>query len=817
MIENIFEDFRQAVRALVRDPVLALTATATLAICIGANTAVFSIVNTILLRPLPYPGAERIYWISAIAGKRREDLVTGPEYYVIRKQKRLFEDLGGYTTTTVNWTGVDKPEQLDVGQVTPSFFRVFATPPLLGRYFAPEEEGPNPPPVVVLGYALWRNRMGADPHVVGKTMVLDGLTHKIVGVTPQGFDFPHGSEIWRPWAMSESTELPVAAQRGIHIVPTLARAKRGVSPQELESEMKRLAAECFAVYPPGLWRDDIRSGLTMSAVPLQEHIAGDLRPALMLLSGAVGLVLLIACVNLANLLLARASARQRELAVRLALGSGRGRLIQQMLSESLVLALPGGLTGILIGWGTVAFLNATKPAMLARYPVLSLDVRTLAFTAALTLLTGLIFGMAPAWTTVRISIHDTLKGASRTQSGGHATARLRRILVVTELSVSLVLLIGAGLLVRSFIKLANTELGFATRDVLTMRLNVTDARYRETVKRRHFADDVVNRVRQIPMVRYAGISTNLPLSQFNGAVRFGSEAHPLPVPQRPSAGYGFVTLDYFRSMGIRVESGRTFEPPDAQQTPPSLVVNRALAHAVFPGEDPIGQRLVVGAKNDPLGTIVGVVTDTRQAALGADPMPSIYECLCAAGYGDATGLTRLALSVRTTGDPHAAIRAVEGQVYAVDRDQPITDVRTMEERVGIALAPQRFQLILIGTFAAIALILAAAGVYGVMSYLVTLRTREIGIRVALGARPEHVRGLVVGESLLLVVVSIAAGLGGAWALTRYVRSMLYGVTALDGLTFTITPLILAVLVVMAALGPAQRAAEVDPMIALRDE
>ena len=816
MLDNFLQDFRHALRGLARDPVLALTAAATLAICIAANTTVFSIVNTILLRPLPYPGAERLFWISDVSGKRRMDMGAGPDYYTIRKGQRLLEDVEAHNTTTVNWTGIDKPEQVDVGQVTPSFFRVFATPPLLGRYFDPSEEGPSPPPVVVLSYPFWRTHMGADRGVIGKSMVLDGLSNTIVGVMPQGFDYPHGSEIWRPLRMSESMEIPVAAQRSILIVSMLARSKPGVTPQQLETEMKRLSRDVTEVYPPGLWRDDIRSGLALSAVPLQEHIAGDLRPALLVLTGAVALVLLIACVNLANLLLARASARQRELAVRLALGSGRGRLIRQMLTESLVLALPGGLAGILIAWGAVAFLNAAKPTVLARYPLIALDLRTLAFTVGLTVLTGLVFGMAPAWTAVKISIHETLKGASRSQSGGHATARLRQILVVTELSVSLVLLIGAGLLARSFLKLATTELGFAPDHVLTMRLNMTDPRYRETIQRRRFADDVIKRVQQLPLVQSAAISTDLPLSQFNGMVRFGAESHPLPVPQRPSAGYGFVTLDYFRSMGIRVESGRAFDLHDAQQTTPMLVVNHALARTVFPGEDPIGQRLVVSAANTLLGTIVGVVADARGAALGADPMPTIYECLCAAGSSD-MGLTRLALSVKTTGDPRAAIRAIEGQIYAVDRDQPITDVRSMDERVAIALAPQRFQLILIGSFAAIALILAAAGVCGVMSYLVTLRTREIGIRMALGARPEQVRGLVVRESLLLVLISAATGLAGAWALTRYIRSMLYGVTTLDGFTFAITPLVLATLVVMAALGPARRAARVDPMIALRDE
>lgn len=812
MIDNFLQDFRHALRALASDPVLALTAAATLAICIGANTTVFSIVNTVLLRPLPYPGAERLYWISMVAGKLRQDIPSGPDYYVIRKQQRLFEDVGGFSTTTVNWTGLDKPEQLDVGVVTPSFFHVFATAPLLGRYFLPGEEGPNPPRVVVLSYAFWRNHMGADPHMVGKSMVLDGLTHTIVGVMPQGFDFPYGSEIWRPMDMSESTELPVAAQRGIHIVPTLARAKPGVAPKELESETKRLAAECAAVYPPGIWRDDLRRGLTMSAVPLQEHIAGDLRPALLVVTGAVGLVLLIACVNLANLLLARASARQKEFAVRLALGSGRGRVIQQMLTESLVLALPGGLAGVLIAWSAVAFLNATKPAVLARYPLLAIDTRTLAFTMGLTVTTGVIFGMAPAWTAVKISIHDTLKGASRTQSGGHATERLRQILVVTELTVSLVLLIGAGLLARSFVKLATAEMGFKTEHVLTLRLN--RPRNVSSAALRSFSEEVVNRVRQLPMVQIAAASTNLPLSQFNGAVRFGPQRHPIPLVRRPYAGYGYVSPDYFRSLGIRLEWGRTFDSRDTERAPAVLVVNEALARTVFPGEDPIGQRLVVGANNDPMGTIIGVVADTRQAALGAEPTPQIYDCMC---QNMDRFMTRIALVVRTAGEPHSVIRAVEGQVYAVDHNQPITDVRTMEERVAMSLAPQRFQLVLIGTFAALALLLAAAGVYGVMSYLVTLRTREIGIRIALGARPGQVRSLVVRESLLLVLISALAGLAAAWALTRYVRSMLYGVTTLDALTFTLTPLIMAAIVVMSALGPAVRASRVDPMIALREE
>ncbi len=812
--QSLYEDVRYAIRSLLRDPVLVLAAAATLAISIGANTAVFSIVNTVLLRPLPYPGSERLDWIADVSGKRRMDMGAGPDYYTIRAQQRVFEDVAAFNTTTLNWTGIEKPEQLDAGLVTPSFFRVLATPPLLGRPLASREEGENAPPVVVLSFAFWRSRMGGDPRVVGKTMMLDGVPNTVIGVMPQGFDYPQGSQIWKPLEVDEASALPIMADRPILIVRMLAKRKAGVSQVELDTEMKRLSLAIRDVYPAGIWRDDLRSGLTLSTIPLQRHIAGDLRPALAVLSGAVGLVLLIACVNLANLLLARASARGREFAVRLALGSARIRLVRQLLTESLVLALPGGLAGIAIGWGAVALLNTTKPLVLARYPLLQVDWRTLAFTLAITVATSLIFGLAPAWTAVRISIHDSLKGASRTQTGGHRSARLRHVLVISELSISLILLIGAGLLARSFVKLASVDLGFAADHLLTMRMDLTSSRYVKPASRRAFYDDVLNRVRQLPIVRAAEISSDLPLSQFNSAVRFGAQSHPLPLAERLTAGFGFVGFDYFRGMGIRVERGRTFDSRDANRSDPVLVVNQALARTVFPGDDAIGQRLVAGPRDELLGTIIGVVASTRGAALGAEPMPLIYQCMCQDSFRQ---MNRVALIVRTTGDPTAAIPAVEGQIYAVDREQPISDVRTMEARVANSLAPQRFQLILIGTFAGIALILAAAGLYGVMSYLVARRNREIGIRMALGARPAQIRGLVVRESLALVAISAVTGLAGAWALTRYVRSMLYGITTLDAPTFALTPLVLTTIIFLASLGPAGKAAGVDPMTALRDE
>lgn len=814
MIENFFEGVRHALRGLRRDPVLALTAAATLALCIGANTTVFSLVNTILVRPLPYPAADRIYWISEVAGRTRSEGGAGPDYYILRKENRVFEDVTAFQSTTLNWTGIEKPEQLDAAVVTPSFFRVMGTQPMLGRYLASGEQGSKAPPVIVLSYAFWRNRMGGDPKAVGKTISLDGLSNTIVGVMPQGFDYPDGTQIWKPHDMDESTQLPILTTRPMRIVDILARRKPGVTGTALETEMARLTQAVSQEYPKEYRDSGWRSPLTISALPLQERVTGDLKPALFVLGGAVGLVLLIACVNLANLLLARASARQRELAVRLALGSSRARIVRQMLTESMLLALPGGLAGVAIAWLAVAFLNATKPLVLVRHPPISLDLQTLAFTLALTLLTGLIFGIAPAWAAARISIHDTLKGASQSHSAGHGSTRLRQVLLITELGVSLVLLNGAGLLSRSFVNLATTQLGFPADHLLTLRMNLTNSRYASAESQSAFYDAVLERVRQLPAARAVAIATDLPLSQFNGAMGFQAEGQSIPMALRRQAGLTWVSPEYFRTLGAQLKSGRTFDSQDTSKTGEKLVVNAVLARSVFGGEDPLGRRLVVGRRNQPIGTIVGVVASIRQRALGAEPIPLVYECTC---QEINPFMNHMSLIVRTTSDPHAMIPDIEDQIYAVDREQPVYDVRTMEERVERSLAPQRFQLILIGTFAAIALILAAAGVYGVMSYLVARRTREIGIRMALGARPQQVQSLVVRESLMLVVIAVVAGLGGAWALTRYVRSMLYGVTALDEATFAITPLILALIVLGAAFGPARRASRIDPMSALREE
>ena len=797
-----------------------LAATLTLSICIGANTTVFSLVNSILLRPLPYPGSERVYWLGERIGTDPMEVGIAADYYSLREENRVFEDVAAYDTLTVNWTGIEKPEQVDAAQVTPSFFRVMGTQPLMGRYLAPEEQGVKAPPVVVLSYAFWRSRMGSDPNAVGKRITLDRTPNTIIGVMPQGFDYPKGmtTPIWRPLPVDEAKQRPRSVRTPLRLVDMVARLKSNISEVQLATEMDRLTHTIRAEYPKEFVSAGYLDRMTILATPLHRRIAGDLRPSLLVLSGAVGLVLLIACANLANLLLARAAARQRELAVRMALGSGRGRIVRQLLTESLALALPGGLCGAAIAYLAVHGLNAWKPLVLQNYPALSMDVVTLAFTCGLTLMTGLVFGMAPAVASVGISIQEALKSGGQTQSGGQGSARLRQLLVVAELAVALVLLIGAGLLARSFLNLSQTDLGFPAEKLLTLRVNLVGARYATAEAQARFYDAVLEGMSRLPMVRRAAVSTDVPLSgdrPFAGNAALQVYGRPrVPNARRPQADLSVVSRSFFQTLGIPLRSGRIFDFRDTSHSTDGVVVNEALARKIFPGENAIGQRIFFGQDDSSLWTIVGIVGNIRGSELGAEPWPMVYRCEC---FGSNSFLTRMAFIVGTNGDPHAARRAIESEVYAEDRNQPVFDVKTMEERLADSLAPQRFHLLLIGIFAVIAMVLAAVGVYGVMSYVVMRRTREIGIRMAMGAQPGQVLRLVLGESIALASVAVLAGLGGAWALTRYLHSMLYGVTALDNATCAIMGIALATIAITASFVPARRAARIDPMTALREE
>ncbi|MDQ2947611.1 MAG: FtsX-like permease family protein, partial [Acidobacteriota bacterium] len=530
------------------------------------------------------------------------------------------------------------------------------------------------------------------------------------------------------------------------------------------------------------------------------------------------LLLLIACANLANLLLTRATARTRELAMRMALGSGTARIVRQVLTESLVLALPGGAMGVLFAFLAITTLNGWKPLVLQSYPPLTLDLTTLGFSAGLTFLTALIFGMAPAWTSGRIRIQEALKSAGPVNAGSRTATRIRHILVVTQLGVALVLLISAGLLSRSFVKLATTDLGFSADNVLTLRLNLTGSRYAEPEKQIQFYIDVLERVKRLPQVKAAAFSSDLPLSgddRFYSGAQFEIAGHPLPMAQRPQAGITVVSREFFRTLEIPLRAGRLFDFEDTEHSRDNIIVNEAFAKKVFPAENALYQRIVIGPNNPVSWRIVGIVGNIRGGQVGAEPLPLIYRCLC---QGGGTELSRSGLLVRTTGDPHNAVPGVVGQILSVDRAEPVFDVvKTMDERLAAALAPRRFYLLLIGTFTVIAILLSAVGVFGVMSYLVTQRNREIGIRIAIGAQSTRVLSLVLEESMILTSIGIVIGVTGAWGVTRYLNSMLYGVTALDALTFVSMPILLILVSIFASLIPAIRAVQIDPAIVLRED
>ncbi len=635
MIWTFIEDLRHAARGLHRDPFLTIAAGITLAICIGANTTVFSVANSILIRPLPYPGSERIDWITERSGPGHQDVGAAPDYYRIRDWNGVFKDVAAFNGMTLNWTGTDRPEQLDAATVSASFFRVMGTPPMMGRFLAPQEEGGKAPAVAVISYAFWRNHWGGNAEVLGKTIGLNRKPYTIIGVMPQGFDFPRGSQLWIPLDLDESSARIISPALPIRVVSMVARRKADVNPRQLASEMSRLSFVIRAEYPQEFRQRGFRNDLVIGAVPLQEQLTGQLRPAVLVLTGAVSLVLLIACVNVANLLLARAGGRQRELAIRLALGSSRARTIRQMLAESLVLALPGGIAGIGIAAAAVRLLDATKPAMLVNYPAISMDFRVMAFTVALTLATSILFGIVPALSAAGTDVQAVLKAASATHTAGRRATRLRQLLVVAELAVSLVLLIGASLLARSFLNLAHTELGFRSDQLLTFRVNPIGPFDRVYGP---FYAAVLERLQQIPFVRSAALLGDIPLSDedFYGSGRIRVIGRPAaPFRERPIVNNTMVSADFFRTLEIPLKRGRVFDAHDSVASAETVsfgfvhaepvVVNEALVRRIFPGEDPIGKQLGFGPdERNITWTIIGTVGDVRGGALGAGDGLSVY-------------------------------------------------------------------------------------------------------------------------------------------------------------------------------------------------
>ncbi len=803
--DNLRQDLRLAARLLTKTPGWTAVAALTVALGIGATTAIFSIVNTVLLRPLPYPHPKQLYAVAESA--RLGEAVLAADYFVIRGNVRgrsssSIEETGAYDSGGVNWTGTDRAERLVAGQVTASFFTTLQAQPLYGRTFLPEEDKPGGDHVVVLSYSLWQRRFGGDAAVVGKAIRIDHDAAFVIGIMPRWFDFPQGVDLWRPLALTE-------AQKMMRLVEMVARAKASASEAEVQRELDQLTQ---MVVNEGLRRGMLTPGIRFSARPLEQLLTGDLRPALLVFSGAVGLMLLIVCFTVANLMLARATARGREIAVRVALGSPRRRIISQLLTESLLVSLLGGAVGLGLAAFAVQALNAARKTALAGLPEVSIDISTAAFALVVTVLTGLAFGVAPSLGSLGFGVREALQGESRSASSGSGLRRMRQVLAVAQLGLSLTLLIGAGLLAKSFYGLRSRDPGFHAKNVLTARVSLTGPAYTGRQRQYEFNEALLDRVRHLPGVEAAGIGAIPPGISGNVGL-FAIEGRPEPpMGQGPSSWKIDVSRDYFRVLGVPLKEGRMFAPTDSPDAPLVVVVNEALARKFFGGESALGHR-VTSYTSDDWATIVGVVGDIHQGGLDQEAAPTAYRSF--EQVEDVSLTPRTNLLIRVSNDPAALMPTLERVVAAMDPDQPVFDVKTLQQRLDDSLGSRRFDAALTGAFALIAIFLASIGVYGVMSYLVTLRTAEIGIRLALGAQRGQVVGLILREGLVLGLIGVALGAGGALGLSRYLSALLYGVGTRDAATFGVAMLVLFCAVLAACYVPGRRAGRLDAAIALR--
>jgi putative ABC transport system permease protein len=802
-VEQFGQDVRYGARLLRRSPAFSIVAVLTLALGIGANTAIFSVVNAVLLRPLPFPEPDRLVriWESSPTGNSRN--VVNPHNFIDwRERTRSFQEMAAMHGWTSNITGNGEPLAVDGMRVSPQFFSVLGVSPLMGRRFIPEEEIPGRDNSVIFSYAFWRTHYGGDRNILGRKIMLNGDPVTVVAVLPADFQFPRWkADIYVPMSLDRSE----ARQNG-RFLSTIARLKPGVTIAQAQQDLAAVAKQLSQEWP------EMDKDWSTSVVPFLDDVTENVRLPLLVLLASVGLVLLIACANVANLLLMRANGRLREIALRAALGAGRRRILQQLLSESLLLAVAGWAGGLAVGYWGLKGLLAMVPASvpLPRMESIRLDSGVFLFTLCISLATAILFGLVPAIQISRPQLQAALQqGSQRTGVGGNRV--VRRTFVVAEIALALLLLVGAGLLMRSFERLISVNPGFVTERLLALEMFTSPAKYGDLEKRSHYLERVLDEVRGVPGVRAAGSTHFLPLTGLVSGSCFAPAPGPEPNTSSPGADFLVISPGYFQTMGIPMLRGRDFGPRDRFGTPSVLVVNQAFAQRYFAGQNPIGKKLNVCWTIPNPVEIVGIVADARQTELKVAPQPTIF-------LPNAQGPMYFArLVVRARNDPRQMAHAIEAAIHRVDPDQAVSDVQTMDEVFSDSVARPRFQVVLLLVFAGIAVLLATIGVYGVVSYSVTQRTQEIGIRVALGARAGDVSRLVLLEGLLLGGLGVAVGLAAAVAFTRVLRSLLFEVTPTDPVTLGAVACLLLAVALAAALVPARRATKVDPMVALRYE